>query len=543
MNTFISFLDLLKVKHTRSFSDQYFNEHPHKGNLYGLFKMLSDYGIRNAATRIEDKDNDIFNIECPFVARLGGNFVVVYKVENGETGKVHYLWNGEKLSVPVPKFNKAWSGVILLGEASPNSGEPDYNEHRKKDLLNIAQKSILALAGILLVGMAYISSISSFGEGWGRSLSPISPLSFSLLLFVNLFGIFICHLLVLKQLHIQSQYADKVCTLFSQSDCNNVLESDAAKLWGIFGWSEIGMGYFVANTIILLFLPQLIPWLVIINIFALPYSVWSVWYQKVKARQWCSLCLTVQVLLWTIFIINLIFGYLNILDFFFHSQFSILNFQLIIVGCIYAIPVFTLNLLLPKLSEGNQVAQLRQEINSIKANEEVFKTMLTQQPYYEVSQSNSQILLGNPDAKLMITIFTNPYCNPCSKMHVRVEKLLDETKGDICIQYILSSFEESLDFINRYFIAIYLEKGKNAAMQLYTEWFAGGKTQKEAFFNDLQLDMTNPAIEVEFQMHESWKEKTQLRGTPTIIVNGYKLPDNYKIEDLQYFTEFGVNIK
>jgi len=54
---------------------------------------------------------------------------------------------------------------------------------------------------------------------------------------------------------------------------------------------------------------------------------------------------------------------------------------------------------------------------------------------------------------------------------------------------------------------------------------------------------TDPAIEVEFTKHEAWKEKTQLRATPTILVNGYKLPDNYKIEDLRYFTEFDVNIK
>jgi len=57
------------------------------------------------------------------------------------------------------------------------------------------------------------------------------------------------------------------------------------------------------------------------------------------------------------------------------------------------------------------------------------------------------------------------------------------------------------------------------------------------------LDITNPLIEVEFQKHDSWKAITQLRATPTIIVNGYKLPDNYKIEDLRYFTEFNVDQK
>jgi hypothetical protein len=70
-------LSLLGIKHTKSFSNKHFNEHPHKYNLYGLSKMLSDYGIRNAATRIEDKENDLFRIECPFVAQAGGDFVVV----------------------------------------------------------------------------------------------------------------------------------------------------------------------------------------------------------------------------------------------------------------------------------------------------------------------------------------------------------------------------------------------------------------------------------------------------------------------------------
>jgi len=92
-------------------------------------------------------------------------------------------------------------------------------------------------------------------------------------------------------------------------------------------------------------------------------------------------------------------------------------------------------------------------------------------------------------------------------------------------------------------LPIYLERGSEAAWQLYSDWFEKGKSMQEAFFHDLHLDMTNPAIEIEFQKHQSWKEKTQLRATPTILINGYKLPDNYKIEDLWYFTEFDVNIK
>ena len=51
-NIFTTFLDLLEVKYTDSFSRQYFNEHPHKYNLFGLSSMLSDYGIENVGVKI-----------------------------------------------------------------------------------------------------------------------------------------------------------------------------------------------------------------------------------------------------------------------------------------------------------------------------------------------------------------------------------------------------------------------------------------------------------------------------------------------------------
>ncbi|GHT83775.1 hypothetical protein FACS189420_0120 [Bacteroidia bacterium] len=86
-NIFVSFLELLKVKHTKSFSNQYFGEHPHKYNLFGISKMLSDYSIENGGTKVADKEKDIFEIETPFIAHTGSDFATVYKVE---PDKVHY---------------------------------------------------------------------------------------------------------------------------------------------------------------------------------------------------------------------------------------------------------------------------------------------------------------------------------------------------------------------------------------------------------------------------------------------------------------------
>jgi len=56
----------------------------------------------------------------------------------------------------------------------------------------------------------------------------------------------------------------------------------------------------------------------------------------------------------------------------------------------------------------------------------------------------------------------------------------------------------------------------------------------------LNLDIDCPQVETEFQKHEAWKEKTKLTATPTLLVNGYKLPDNYKIEDLKNFADVEI---
>jgi len=522
-NVFTSFLEILKVRYTSDFSNKYFNEHPDKYNLFGLSKMLSDYGINNAGTKIENKEQDIFNIECPFITQLGSNFVIVYKVDPEQ---VFYIQDGKKISVSISQFIQVWSGIILLAESTSDSIEPDYKEHRKDELLHIAQKSILILAGFFIFGLTYINH------------SLFANLGISLLLIVNLLGVYICSLLVLKQMNIHSQSANKICSLFRKSDCNNVLESKAAKLWGVFGWSEIGLGYFVANVLLLLFLPNMVFTLAILNILTLPYSFWSVWYQKTKAKQWCPLCLIVQILLWSIFTLNCLFGYICVPEFdlsvFLEIQFAC---------CVYAVGIFGFNLVIPIFAGNAKMEQLKQKYNSLIANENVFSILLKQQSHYEVSKTDSQILLGNSEAPMLISILTNPFCSPCANMHIQVKKLLKENYRNVCIQYIFSSFDKTQEYVSKYLIAAWMQKEEKEFETIIANWFKRGKYLGEAFFKELQLDIINPNVETEFQKHKAWLEKTQLKTTPIILVNGYKLLENYQLEDLRYFTKFNVDVK
>ena len=143
-NVFIALLSALKVEHTVEFSNSYYNQHPHKDNLFGLSQMLSEYGIENIAVKIEEdnKYNDIFQLSVPFIAQVDGNFVVVSSIAKK---RVDYVWRNTNITLPIAKFCLSWSGVALLAATTERSGEPNYKENHRKELLFKTQKTIISI--------------------------------------------------------------------------------------------------------------------------------------------------------------------------------------------------------------------------------------------------------------------------------------------------------------------------------------------------------------------------------------------------------------
>lgn len=194
----------------------------------------------------------------------------------------------------------------------------------------------------------------------------------------------------------------------------------------------------------------------------------------------------------------------------------------------------TINILIPRLSEAGKIEQITQEINSIKSDETIFFTLLKEQPYSEVNKSTSNIIFGNPHGKILVTILTNPHCSPCAQMHARIEELIKQN-SEICIQYLFSSFREDLDSSNKFLIAVYQNNDIDETRKIYSDWFEKGKLETESYFKKYRLNIENEKVETELKKHELWKLNSRIISTPYILVNGYKLPDNYKIEDLIHY--------
>ena len=120
------------VKYTKIYARKYYEEHPHKNDLLGVSNMLYHYGIKSEGLKLEREIDALQELEVPFIAHLDGTFVVVTDIKQD---KITYFVEGQKREETNEYFLKKWSGVVLLFEKQNVSIEPNYEQHKKKDMI------------------------------------------------------------------------------------------------------------------------------------------------------------------------------------------------------------------------------------------------------------------------------------------------------------------------------------------------------------------------------------------------------------------------
>jgi hypothetical protein len=234
----------------------------------------------------------------------------------------------------------------------------------------------------------------------------------------------------------------------------------------------------------------------------------------------------VQAIIW-------IFGILS--AWIYISEPNVLTFSITggtYVSIAYLIGIMAVHYYATSCSAEKERINAVQRYRALKANTDVAKALIQKQDYYETTLEDSCILFGNRDAKMRITILSNPHCNPCARMHERVDKLLDSCGDDICVQYIFSSFNEQLEDSSRYLISCYNPDDQHKSRNEFTKWYAGEKNNHEDIVKRYSDQIHKDDVEKELNRHKEWRKRTNLIATPTILVNGFELPAEYEIEDL-----------
>lgn len=322
---FSDYLDILAVPHTEEYSSERFIAYPPKLALIGIEDLLHEYHVDVKRVKAND-DKKLSEFKAPFIAQLtDGHYVIVTDVT---PDKVTYQSRTLKiLQEPVDTFMSKWNGAAVQGAKRPDSAETQLTQHRLKNIAKYFERWFVILSVVFLVIYGFVNN--RLYESWATIVLPL----------LYGFGIYICYLLVLKQSHVQSDAADSVCGIIQKNGCGTVLDTDASRLFGLFPWCEIGLSYFTVSEIAILLYPQCVNYLAIISVCCLPYTIWSVTYQKFKIHAWCTLCLTIQALMWMVFLVFLFGGE-------FHNLLPI-KMDAVILLLAYGCALFVFNWLIP----------------------------------------------------------------------------------------------------------------------------------------------------------------------------------------------------
>lgn len=502
-------------------------------SLQSLKDTLADWNIESMAVQLQE--DRLPDISLPSIVQLDqyqGYFVVLTSVDKG---KVNYI-DPELgiVEVALNDFVKNWTGLVFMVSGDESSGDPDYKKAKRNEFItSLKFPGLLGLFAMLIGSLLFIGSIQHnfFYYSWGVLAS------------VKVTGVIITTLLLVIQLGKESKIAKSVCTVNNASDCQSVLESPAAKI-GLFSLSEIGFLYFLGGLLTIVFgvfsndLKPALGFLYFLNLFALPYTVFSIYYQAFILRKWCPLCVTTQILLWFEFGSGVLF----LKDLYSTNNSS--SSLVVLLICSFLTPVSIWFLIKPILSKGFNYETLNEDHNKVKRNYTLFQSLYHQQLEVDLEYEQEDLIMGDLEASLTILNVINPTCTMCGIKLKKLEKLLS-IHGEyikVVIRFLVNRESVVAYSVARTITAFYF-MGENdlaiKALHGWYEYYIKDKNTlanwKEKFLKDITIpvEMLEKA-DIEISRHRTWCTSQNIEGTPITFLENRVIPLPYTIEDLKF---------
>lgn len=498
------------------------DKHPDYPSLLAISDVLTNFEIENSAFRISFDELDTLN--CPFIAHSnadGSSFMIVHQVANDNISISTEKWDKYKISAE--EFKKLYGGIVLMAEATGNAVGP---LQRASFLSNIRVPVIVVSLALLM--LLLIASNPGFvsGLGWQSIMLVLAKSA----------GLVVSILLLVQALDKNNPLIQVLCTAGGRkSDCNAILSSKAAQAFWGYSWSEIGFFYFAGTWLLALFGGgSAAEWkaLLVMNVVGLPYTFYSIYYQARVAKQWCSLCCTIQALLWVEFI-PLLNANLP-LTFNFSAQLKDIS---AIVICLLS-PVVLWAMIKPLFLKLLQLQPLKDQLRTFKYNTDLFNLMLNDQPKYAMPDESWSIVLGNEEASSVITMVTNPYCPPCAKTHQLLDELLEQN-GNVQARIVFTALNRDDDQktpVARHMMALHEQTDKSIVKKAMHDWYEEKQKNFETWAKKYPVKLEEANF-YKLDKQRDWCALAEVKGTPTLLLNGHILPSVYRLPDLKYMLE------
>ncbi len=253
------------------------------------------------------------------------------------------------------------------------------------------------------------------------------------------------------------------------------------------------------------------------------YSIYAIYLQAFVLKEWCRLCMGIHALVLSCFISVLVF---------YSSLFSRIQLPELAQFAVFLLPALIWLTVSPIMKKLKDTGQLKIKYSKLKSNPELFKVLLTKQPKINIPIELKTFQLGNLEAVHELTFVSNPFCGPCAKAHQVIDEWLQNNNLDFKIVIIFSHSDH--------------EESKN---KQFVEWISGitdnGKLKSSLHHwfkldnKDLsswaeRLNLTKTALKYDSEHLDQWMNMAEVHATPSFFINGYKLPNEYRLEDIKY---------
>lgn len=406
-------------------------------------------------------------------------------------------------------FLRSWNGMVVAVDTYEAAG----NGINLKKLASKAE---------FTVGLFFVVGIISLVAG--TKVELYTMLSFTL----SMFGLIACTQIVKHELGIQSGVLDKVCTLTTNSSCDAVLSSPAAKLFGLLGMGDLGFTYFTTLAITIFFMPrsstQILP---LVTTIIAPFTLFSVWYQWRVVKKWCPLCLSVVVVLLLMLANTLIFKINSIL------LTPDVNdaFKFFAAGIVLMCAYLTLK---PLLGLRKVVKEYSLNLLRFKRDYHLFLPFFISQKEVDIGEKEGDICIGDPNAPLEILAITNPMCSTCFDVHKMYESILEQYPSEVKLRIrFYVPFENREDLrtkVAERLIELYESSSGTIFKESLNDWYrmlGEGWLQRWKECGSSQVNRT-------LEKHKVWCESNGIYSTPAIFINGRLFPTIYGPLDLKY---------
>ena len=511
VSTTYQFLKSIGAKVTEETVEETLKNHPDYPSLLAISDALNEWHIENVAAQVNPEQ--LVELPTPFLTHLrvdGGMFALVKSVNADAVEWVHTTEGFKREKTD--DFLKKWNGVVLMAETNTDSGEKNFIENRKIEILYTLRIPLLLIgASLLTISLFY----HNFTTDW----------HYNALLLTKFVGIVVSGLLLWQSIDKNNPFIKNLCQAVGEANCNAILSSNAAQVTSWLSWSEVGFFYFAGGFIALLINPNSMFLFWVLGATALFYTCWSIYYQAFVVKQWCILCMTVQLL----FVVEFLTSPPTLILLERGALLTISDFVTPLLGTGGAVLVWVF--LKPILQKSQQVEPLKNDLRRFKNNPNLFLSLLQKQeemPF--VAEYMQPIIIGKADAEHTLTMVTNPFCQPCAKTHETIERLLEATEN-LKVQVIFLANNKDDD--KRGIVArSILSLPKNQQANALSEWYLNEERSIEKWQKALEIIEDKKASNI-IDYHTTWCEMAKIVGTPTLYLDGFKMPELYRLEDLK----------